>query len=136
MLGLREGGSTTGADQPGNELDVEHPPGEKGLAKQLAQFGRPSEELRAALGIVDLEPEQVGHRRGEDAPQVVPCLAPANGPPEQLHARAEDHLDVWARVEKVAEISDGLERGRQVRVPVAHVLRTEFESLEDPCADG
>ena len=113
-----------------NHLDVEDPPREERLREHAVQVGRHPEELRAALRVVDRQPERQRREGREDAPEVVPLEGALDLPPEQRDARAEDHLDLRVLVQHGRQLLDRRQRRRQVAVPEAdHLGRALLERV-------
>ena len=95
-----------------------------------------AQELRAALGVVDRQPEHAGDDRREDAAVVVPERPAVDRAAEHLDARAEHELELRPLVEQPAEALELVERGREVRVPIPDVARPRVERGEEPLAHG
>ena len=112
----------TGSHPAGQQLHVEHPAREEGLGERLRQGRRGAEELRAALGVVDGDPQHVGDPRGGHAAEVVAQHLPLDAAPEQLDPRAQHHLQLRVRLEGLQEALQGCERRGAVRVPEADPL--------------
>lgn len=94
------------------------------------------EHLGPALAVVDGQLQHHRDRRGEDPPEVVLRRLPFNDSPEQFHARAEHHLELWVRGELTTKRGDRLEGGREVRIPEGDIGGPRSEGFQDALPDG
>ena len=74
----------------GNDLHIEDPSRQKRRCENVAKCFTGSEELRAALGIVNCQAEGRGNERGTDAAEVVAGGTTADFATEESYARAEN----------------------------------------------
>ena len=105
-----------------------------GRSSTLGEPRGGAEQLRAALRVVDRKLEH--HRRdgSEHSARVVPDRLALHGSAEEQHPRPDHHLQRWAVAEHVGESGAGIERGREVGIPIPDELGIGRQRPKEPAA--
>eukprot|EP00967_Tisochrysis_lutea_P117097 scaffold189136_cov31-Tisochrysis_lutea.AAC.3 len=99
--------------------------------------GRHSEELRAALCIIDGHVEHERGKCGEDTAGIVALERALNVAAEQRHTRTEHHLQCGSLHQQSLQLRHSREGRSEVRVPESNGgVRVRFECVEHATAHG
>lgn len=122
------------------DFDVESPPAAKGFRKKARRASVRPKELRAALRIVNRQPQTERRTGRVDSSAVMPQQRPLNIATQKLNARPEHDLSVAGRVvgrsRCVQQAGKLIERRREVCIEVPTPVVTALEGKEHPLANG
>src|SRR5271157_4129167 len=106
----------------GEHFHVEDPPAAECFGEEEACSGADTENLGAALGIIDRQAQNDGDDGREDSTQVVAGRAALHLTSEKFYAGAHYYVQLRSSLENSHQLRNGIQRRRQIRIPVTQIV--------------